>query len=75
MAEINEKMTKIIQDLGLNKTVREFTNYLRSEPSQKFSTEDEVVDYYKNTIAAINEQLPKIVPKKLITGKIKGYLI
>ncbi|KFM58361.1 hypothetical protein X975_27171, partial [Stegodyphus mimosarum] len=71
VARISHEMEEVIRDLGLNFTRQEFSNHLRNDSSQFFTSEEEALNTYREVIeTAIKPKLPelfKIVPQKILT--------
>lgn len=72
---ISKEMQMVIESLGLNLTREEFSDQLRNNESQFFSSEEEALDAYRATVT--NEIEPKLsswfknIPKqKLVVEKI-----
>nr|WBW70121.1 venom protein [Lampona murina] len=66
---IAEEMAEVIQSLGLNMTMKEFSDKLRNDESQFFISQEEALETYRNIIE--NEISPKLpILFKNIPGKI-----
>ncbi|KFM58359.1 hypothetical protein X975_27169, partial [Stegodyphus mimosarum] len=73
VARITNEMKEVIQSLELDLTPQEFTDYVRNDPSQFFSSEDEALSAYRE--ATFNVLMPKLpvlfdyVPQKELKVK------
>ena len=68
VAALHENVLDLVKQQGLNMTFIEFSNHLRDDPKQKFTSKDEALDTYKRIIKTIADHVTKVFPADLITG-------
>ena len=66
--KIKQGVAEVIQQLGKNITFREFSEEVRNDQSQQFSSKQDALDFYRNLYRdKINPQLHKLLPDDTLT--------
>ena len=53
---------------------RDFAEKIKLDEEQKFKSEGEALDFYKDIVKKINQKLFKIIPRDLLTAKGTRYI-
>jgi len=70
--KILKGVDQVIQKLGKNVTFRQFSNEIRSDPSQEFSSKQDALRFYSNLFTEkINPALDQLLPPETLTEDVE----
>ena len=48
----------------------QFSELLQQDPAQKFTSEEDALEFYKKNVQLVNKNLETVIPKELLSGEI-----